>query len=1105
MRKFSKLLTFCIVLIAAVTVFTVAVSAAASYKTYTTNNPGKKMNFQDWDEAVLKSSTNEDGSVSTIEIRETYPGGNKYMYIDGNASGRGGATWSTYITYSRNDYNFTKYPMVAMDFDVMTINGRFGSTSNSATIHLRPYYYSNKSFGSSTTGAPDPVSFGFMGLDKTPYLWQHVTVVYKYCGEGSIETYVFVNGSEDYTYYTEKNVKAAYENVGQSPDTMWLGDLYITTGSWGQYPEIALDNYKQTYFDSSYSLSDVANFIYKNGNYTMPEAYKYTVATVTDTEGNTKYFDDMDKALAALSDGYTLSIESEDPKDAIIINNAITINTNGYNISVESTAGYGIVENVEGVLSIDKLPSVTVKWNACPTPENCECVGGHYFANDSEVILGDVPEYLFDIGNSFEVGGLVTTLLGWSYENDGTVDDLSAVTMDNITEGVLYLYPVFDQAQYDFSLDSKGTITYWTADQYKELMAAAEVDDNRARTVKLLRDATVYDSITFSRGWSTGYVQVVLDLNGNTLTRIYLVGDKYKFDGTTYVADGTITSTTDGGYAFYCSKPSTTFTVTSSADEKGSFVTYTVSGSIYYDANGEFERYEANKISKAHFIKFYNSGGRNINLSNINIYAGNILDGSGGSNNNCKLTIDNCNYYATYGSDKSSTRTLYFESSSTANAFVAEIKNSLFYYPSELSAGDNQFMRPAQYKSVASNYKVTIDNCDFIGMKSVSLFGFYSDTPVAKPTVTVTNSRLYNVQGNDYFTTYFGEDILYTGYASQSTVLPGYVSAPVTSSRPYTVPTTSMVTIDSETSTAVFSAATKDISVSFTHEIMKASEAENCLTDIRFSMLYYTNFNMVVYVPVADGVTDVSLSGFTKAQETVKIDGNEYYVFTKASTTTGVSDTVTAKLSYNVNGGTYRQTYNLSALVYADLMLNDPWEDVETKAIANMVRYIKEARLAAGLAAGAEFDELIALGNLADLGAKEDYVDTTVDYSNLAGYVSEVKFMLDGTNAAYLITLTSSDVDVAVKFVDGDEIVLADSTTTENAKYTTGTRVYDIANKAIEITVTIPAADGGEPTVITGTYSVKAYINATDNALTKAMYEFGVAADAYRSFLMEDN
>ncbi|MBR5140681.1 MAG: hypothetical protein IKV16_06455 [Clostridia bacterium] len=1060
------------------------------------------MTFQDWDEAVLKSSTNEDGSVSTIEIRETYPGGNKYMYIDGNATGRGGATWSTYITYSRNSYNFTKYPMVAMDFDVMTLNGKFGTTDDSATIHLRPYYYSNKSFGSSTTGAPAPVSFGRMGLDKTPYLWQHVTVVYQYCGDGLIKTYAFINGSDTYTYYAEKNVKADYENVGQSPDTMWLGDLYITTGSWNQQPEIALDNYKQTYFDSSYSLSDVANFIYKNGNYTMPEAYKYTVATVTDTEGNTKYFDDIDKALATISDGCTLTLMEALAK-TLIINNAITLNTNGFDVTVESTAGYAITATVDGVHTIEKLPSVTVKWNACPTPENCECVGGHYFANESEVILGEVPEYLFDIGNSFEVGGLVTTLLGWSYENDGTVDDLTAVTKDDADAGVLYLYPVFEQAQYDFSLDSKGTITYWTADQYKELMAAAEVDDNRARTVKLLRDVTVYDSITFSRGWSTGYVQVVLDLNGNTFTRIYLVGDKYKFDGTTYVADGTIASTTDGGYAFYCSKPSTTFTVTSSADEKGSFVTYTVSGSIYYDANGEFERYEANKISKAHFIKFYNSSGRNINLSNINIYAGNILDASGGSNNSCKLTIDNCNYYATYGSDKSSTRTLYFESSSTSNAFVAEITNSLFYYPSQLSAGDNQFMRPAQYKTNASNYKITIDNCDFVGMKSVALFGYYSTTPNAKPTVTVSNSRLYNVYGNDYFTTQFGEDVVYTGYAAQSTILPGYVSAPASSSKTYTVPEISMVTIDTETSSAIFSTATKDISVSFTHEVMKASESEDCLTDIRFSMLYYTNFNMVIYVPVADGVTEVSLSGFTKEQETVKIDGNEYYVFVKESTTTGVSDTVTAKLSYNVNGGAYRQTYNLSALVYADLILNDPWMDVETKAVANMVRYIKEARLAAGLSAGAEFDELIALGNLTALGAKADYVDTTVDYSTLAGYVSEVKFMLDGTNAAYLITLTSADVDVSVKFVDGEEIVLADSTTTENAKYTTGTRVYDIANKAIEITVTIPAADGGEPTVITGTYSVKAYINATDNTLTKAMYEFGIAAEAYRNFIIE--
>ena len=72
--------------------------------------------------------------------------------------------------------------------------------------------------------------------------------------------------------------------------------------------------------------------------------------------------------------------------------------------------------------------------------------------------------------------------------------------------------------------------------------------------------------------------------------------------------------------------------------------------------------------------------------------------------------------------------------------------------------------------------------------------------------------------------------------------------------------------------------------------------------------------------------------------------------------------------------------------------------------------------------------------------------------------------------------------------------------------YTTSkTKVYDIAEKAIKITVSIPNSEGGEPTVISGTYSVKAYINATDNTLAKAMYEFGIATKAYRDYLVENS
>ena len=66
----------------------------------------------------------------------------------------------------------------------------------------------------------------------------------------------------------------------------------------------------------------------------------------------------------------------------------------------------------------------------------------------------------------------------------------------------------------------------------------------------------------------------------------------------------------------------------------------------------------------------------------------------------------------------------------------------------------------------------------------------------------------------------------------------------------------------------------------------------------------------------------------------------------------------------------------------------------------------------------------------------------------------------------------------------------------EGAYYTINTRVYDLTG-AIEITVT--RADG---TTAVGTYSAKAYIYATNDPLTKAMYEFGVAAKAYRNWLL---
>ena len=62
--------------------------------------------------------------------------------------------------------------------------------------------------------------------------------------------------------------------------------------------------------------------------------------------------------------------------------------------------------------------------------------------------------------------------------------------------------------------------------------------------------------------------------------------------------------------------------------------------------------------------------------------------------------------------------------------------------------------------------------------------------------------------------------------------------------------------------------------------------------------------------------------------------------------------------------------------------------------------------------------------------------------------------------------------------------------------------ISEMLGQKVDIEITFPAADeASEPTVISGSYSVGAYINEMDNTFAKAMYEFGVSAKAYREYL----
>ena len=378
--------------------------------------------------------------------------------------------------------------------------------------------------------------------------------------------------------------------------------------------------------------------------------------------------------------------------------------------------------------------------------------------------------------------------------------------------------------------------------------------------------------------------------------------------------------------------------------------------------------------------------------------------------------------------------------------------------------------------------------CEFTPVEKIYEFKYY----VADPELDLTTVNWYTEDGSLIKTT--------QAIKNFKAAAPYYVVASGDSWRGYKV--TEWLDANGSVSDLMLGDASE---YSFTAKVSASSQNYVAyITDAWYNFVYYAQFHTVLYLPVTDNVEITSVDGgFTSDVSKVKIGGVEYWAFTRYESTTDVSDDKNAVVNFTCDGVNYTQTFTLSALRYAEIILTAPENDIEKTAVANMVRYIKEARLAKELEVSEKFDQLISLGNLSDLGAQADYVDTTVDYSTLEDYVSSVKFRVFGSSASYVIDLKDAAIGatISVTYLDSGDIVELRNADTTNAVYTINTRVYDLT-KAIKITVTVPATEeGAEPTVISGTYSAKAYINATDDTLTKAVYEFGVAAKAYREYL----
>jgi hypothetical protein len=206
--------------------------------------------------------------------------------------------------------------------------------------------------------------------------------------------------------------------------------------------------------------------------------------------------------------------------------------------------------------------------------------------------------------------------------------------------------------------------------------------------------------------------------------------------------------------------------------------------------------------------------------------------------------------------------------------------------------------------------------------------------------------------------------------------------------------------------------------------------------------------------------------------------------------------------------------------MYAKVVLSAPTSEKEALAVANMVRYVKEARITQDIKIDERFDKLIGSEGLyPNLPAyEESYPDDSLDVSALAPYLEYITLSISGT-PCISIRLTDKAVALGMtkdsfKFTteSGVKLDLFDYSNNKKNFVTNNTKIYNLI-ETFTIVVTVPEevnAETGEvikeASTVSCQYSIGTYIKGAQAQnpeanldLARAAYSFGVAVKDYRN------
>ena len=1116
MKRFSKILTLILALVTILTAFTVvALAAEPGY----TNQKGHQADLTFESAVADQMPTNltnqdipEDGGIF---VREAYPGGNKYLELSAasTTTGKAGLSYNTTVgtKYAiRTTYTLGNYPTIAVDLDVMTPTGHWGgvynggstgkefNSSSSASFYIRPYI--DKQMQGSVFNA---IYFDKLGLSTERYEWQHVTVIYQLIvetdDEGNetkyVKQYAYVNGELAIDY-----APINFTAKGIDPASYFIGPIYFSTArALDPSSKQAIDNVEFSYFDAGYDLNKIPTLVY-NDSWTAPP--KKAVAKVT-VGGEDKYFDDMGAAAEyAKANGTRISLWC-DLLDSFKIDSEFEIDTNKYDENGEIIGNYSFA-----------TPYTTVGYRLVETenPGIYKTVLGDFAVidNNGTVTAYEAADFLSKFSASFILSRGYTFKLLNDIELDATFSlgaDFNNVTLD--LNGHDLICVSYSGNVYEAVMDeTTGELTF---------------PEENPTTVEAKGALFTYsaDNVTFT---------ITSDVPGSEITVLNSVANTWKYEGE--IVKRTITSTSGRTFSDVTKSNAvlnlnnvSVYCVRFASQGNGSAWTQTINvdnSKIYMTA------------TSAYFIYSYHKGNFNLNMNNslIHFPAGNHgyifrwVNASSSESHVTKVRFTNCDFimnsagYSVGMTIKTGVNhDALFDNCRTYNlgtATVPGINGTLGYYSTVKNSESSVPKAGEGYTQVDVNVSVryTVPS-NITSSKVTEGLVESSAVPTNTTSFTLTFNKLDTKAIDVNYIDTDGETVLET-----KQLTPGVDTLDADTYR-------YVKELDDDYINLLYQWADKngnavasgvigltDKGVAWPEGDCINLYAKESIDDVvkyvggikvaQFNIGYMSGLRYNLYLPANAPISDVSVEGFELGAATVKIGGFDYYVYSSVVGTIAAGEGAPIKVTFTYNETEYVQNWNLDVLDYATIVDMQGFEDADTAnteklAIGNLLKFVKEALEFNSETTVDKFDEMIEyLGVSLDYGTYEQGAGG--DLTQL-GNVTGVSYVIYNGVASYRFYVTSADAALTFATANGENIAFTRGEGTDeegNPEYYVtldAMRVYDIIAP-----ITVTAGDTNVQ------FSMLDYIAGNSEVeLTKALYDFGVAAQNYKDYIISKN